>query len=87
NSQLSLPLDEVFSAEHINSTTGFKLEEGTNPSDSYSGTNTLLAGFLSGQIGFSRKWNVKGGARVEHNRQQLNSATYGGRPVGVDKKL
>jgi outer membrane receptor protein involved in Fe transport len=30
---------------------------------------------------------VKGGARVEHNRQQLNSATYGGRPVGVDKKL
>ncbi len=87
NSQLYLPLDEVFSAEHINSTTGFKLEEGTNPSDSYSGTNTLLAGFLSGQIGFSRKWNVKGGARVEHNRQQLNSATYGGRPVAADKKL
>ena len=87
NSQLYLPLDEVFSAEHINPTTGFKLEEGTNPSDAYTGANTLLAGYLAGQIGMENKWNVKAGARVEHNRQELNSGTHGGQPVGVDKRL
>jgi len=87
NSQLYLPLDEVFSAEHINPTTGFKLEEGTNPSDAYTGANTLLAGYLAGQIVMENKWNVKAGARVEHNRQELNSGTYGGQPVGVDKRL
>ncbi len=87
NSQLSLPLDQVFSTDHINSTTGFKLEEGTNPSDKYTGANTLLAGYVSGQVSMEKKWNVSGGVRVENNRQELTSATYGGQKIGVDKQL
>lgn len=87
NSQLFLPLDQVFSASHINPTTGFKLEEGTNPSDKYTGANTLLAGYIAGQLTLDKKWNVKGGVRVEQNRQELTSGTYGGQPIGVDKQL
>mgnify|MGYP000970548982 CR=1 FL=1 len=86
-SQLYLPLDQVFDAQHINPTTGFKLEEGTNPSDRYTGANTLLAGYVAAQLTQEKKWNVKGGVRVEQNRQQLTSGTYGGQPVGVDKQL
>lgn len=87
NSQLFLPLNEVFSADHINGTTGFKLEEGTNPSDKYSGANTLVAGYVAGQLTMDKKWNVKGGVRLEQNRQELSSGTYGGQKIGVDKQL
>ena len=86
-SQLYLPLDQVFSADHINPTTGFKLEEGTNPSDAYTGANTLLAGYVAGQLAVEKKWNLKGGVRMERNRQELTSGTYGGKPIGVDKQL
>lgn len=80
-------LDAVFSDANINTTTGFKLVEGTNPSDRYTAANTLLAGYLGGTVTFGKLANVSGGVRVEHNRQELASATYNGGRVSVDNPV
>lgn len=87
NSLLSQPLSTVFADANINSTTGFKLSEGTNPSDRYNAANTLLAAYVGTGIDFNKKVNVSGGVRLEHNRQELNSARNGGEAVNVDKTV
>ncbi|MBL7964787.1 MAG: carboxypeptidase-like regulatory domain-containing protein [Flavobacteriales bacterium] len=86
-SLLFAPLDEVFSEENINLTTGFKLEEGTNPSDRYDASNTLLAGYAGATVNFTTTTVVSAGLRAEYNVQQLNSRTFGGRPVTVDNPI
>lgn len=83
----ALPITEIFAPENINTTTGFALDEGTNPSDAYAATNTLVAGYVGGVLPLGRRWNVSGGVRVEFNRQQLTSGTYGGSPVKVDNPI
>ena len=83
----TLPLEEIFAAENINGTTGFKLEEGTNPSDSYTAANTLVAGHIGTTVKWADKLTVNGGVRVEHNRQELEGATYGGIPVLVNNPV
>ncbi len=83
----ALPITEIFAPENINTTTGFLLEEGTNPSDAYRATNSLVAGYIGGATPLGRRWNVTGGVRVEYNRQQLTSGDYSGRPVKVDNPL
>lgn len=84
NDLAKLPLGAIFAADNINGTTGFKLEEGTNPSDSYTAANTLVAGYVGTTVSFSKLVTVSGGVRVEHNEQELKSATYGGDKVRVD---
>ncbi len=84
---LTQPLDVALSAANINSTTGFKLGDGTNPSDHYTAANTLLAGYVSGSFVFNKKVNVSGGARVEQNRQELTSGTYTNGKVRVDNAV
>ncbi|MFT3884870.1 MAG: TonB-dependent receptor [Flavobacteriales bacterium] len=84
---LTEPLDQVFSEANINSTTGFKLEEGTNPSDSYTAANTLAAGYAGATVRYDKRVTVSAGVRVEHNRQELTSATYGGNKVKVNNPL
>ncbi len=86
-SLLYLPLDQVFSAENINGTTGFKLEEGTNPSDRYVASNTLLAAHIGSTISIANNATISAGVRAEHNTQQLRSATFGGRRVLVDNPV
>ncbi|MEO7079942.1 MAG: carboxypeptidase-like regulatory domain-containing protein [Flavobacteriales bacterium] len=87
NSLTQLPLDQVFSEANINSTTGFQLVEGTNPSDNYTAANSLLVGYLGTTLSYAERISISGGVRLENNRQQLRSATYGGVPVVVDRKL
>lgn len=87
NTLVSLPVDQVFAPEHINGTTGFKLEEGSNPSDRYTAANTLMAGYIGTTITWAKLFTLSGGLRTEHNRQQLEGATYGGLPVRVDNPL
>ncbi len=87
NTLIYLPLDEIFSASHINDSTGFKLEEGTNPSDHYDASNTLLAGYLGTTVPLTDRWNVSGGVRVEYNRQVLTSATFTGATIEVDNPI
>ncbi len=81
------PLDQVFAPENINGTTGFKLEEGTNPSDRYTASNKLYAAYLGGTISINSNTTISAGARAEHNTQQLQSRTFGGRRVLVNNPV
>ncbi len=81
------PLDEVFADENINPTTGFELEEGTNPSDRYTAANTLMAGYAGATLVFNKLVTLSGGVRVEHNTQELSSATFGGDRINVDNTV
>ena len=86
-SLLNQPLEVAFSEENINSTHGFKLAEGTNPSDAYTAANTLVAGYFGGTFTFHRLLTLTGGARVEQNRQELSSKTYTSATVDVDNTV
>jgi len=87
NSLLYLPLDQIFATGNINDSTGFKLEEGTNPSDKYDASNTLLAGYTGLSWPFTEKLNVSGGIRVEYNRQQLESRSYTNQKIIIDNPI
>ncbi len=87
NTLVFLPLTDLFSANNINGQGGFELDEGTNASDAYDGSNTLMAGYLGGTAVYARRWTISGGARMEYNRQVLNSARYSGKKVKVDNTV
>lgn len=87
NTLLSLPLESIFAPENINNTTGFKLEEGTNPSDRYTAANTLVAGYLGTSIAIDRTFNLSVGLRAEYNRQELASRTYTNERILVDNPV
>jgi outer membrane receptor protein involved in Fe transport len=87
NALLTQPLDVIFSDGNINGTTGFKLDEGTNPSDTYTAANTLVAGYVGTTVHYAKLVTVSAGVRVENNRQELTSATYGGAKVKVDNPV
>ncbi|MFM7054212.1 MAG: TonB-dependent receptor domain-containing protein, partial [Bacteroidota bacterium] len=78
---------QIFAPENINDTTGFKLEEGTNPSDSYEASNMLLAGYSGVSWPFSKSLNLSGGLRFEYNRQMLSSRDYSNRKVEIDNAV
>jgi TonB-dependent receptor len=71
--QTTLPVDQVFTDENINLTTGIKLMEVTALSDSYTASNNQVAGYLSARIPAGEKLNIYAGLRVEKNRQTLSS--------------
>lgn len=87
NSITAQPLEQLFSAANIDPAGGLKMDEGTNASDRYTANNTLAAGYLGATAVYHRVWTVSGGARLEYNRQVLNSARYSGRPVKVDNPV
>lgn len=66
------PLSSIFSNENITTRDGFVIEEGTRPIDSYTASNLLIAGYLSGEVTFG-SFNLTGGVRVENNTQQMRS--------------
>lgn len=70
----SLPIDQVFDPKNMDSKNGFFLTEGTNPSDKYDAQNFLTAGYASLLIPV-KKFTLVTGARLEYNRQSLQSAT------------
>ncbi|MBB6001858.1 TonB-dependent receptor [Arcicella rosea] len=69
----SLPIDEIFALQNINTTNGIKIDEQTNASDSYTASNNQIAGYVSGNYSFTKKLNLIAGVRVEKNVQKLNS--------------
>ena len=83
-----MPVDTIFSDNHINATKGVFIEEKTNPSDSYDATNILYAGYIAFNLPVTKKFNIYTGLRIEHNQLLLNSfsSDYSLRPVNVDKK-
>jgi len=81
------PLDEAFAAQNINPTTGFRLEEGTNPSDRYTASNKLFAAYAGGTLSIASNTTISAGIRAEHNTQELQSRTFGGRRVLVNNPV
>jgi len=58
-----------------------KIDEQTNPSDSYESTNSLYAGYINLMTPLGNKLSISAGARLEHNKQTLESAQIGGAPI------
>lgn len=87
NNLRTLPIDQLFAEENINSTTGLKIDEDTRKSDTYKAQNDLIAYYLALDIPFTKWLNLHTGARVENNRQRLESHTVTGNPVNVDAHI
>jgi TonB-dependent receptor len=69
-----LPIGEVFDPANISRVDGWRLIEGTNPSDRYDANTTLAAAYAAADIPMGR-FNLSTGFRFEYFNQQLNSAT------------
>ena len=74
------PLDSVFQDKNINFTDGIKIDESTNPTDSYTASNQLYAVYTGIDIPLG-KLKIYAGARLEKNIQSLeglndNSSAY-----------
>ncbi len=85
-SQLNLPQDQIFSTANIGET-GFIMDEITNPSDSYDGQSGLTAGYVLLENKIADRLRLSWGARVEHFRQQVQTAQYGGANLRVDTAI
>ena len=83
-SLLSLPIDQVFSDQNINTTTGFKLDEGTNGTDKYDASNALVAYYVGTSYPLSNKLSLSGGVRFEANKQYLLSKDNNNNKLEVD---
>jgi hypothetical protein len=77
-------IDNLFRDQNINNTTGIRIDEQSNPNDSYTASNDLKAGYLMFNVPFRNKLTAVFGARYEHNTQILTSATQTGQPVNVN---
>ena len=80
---LDKPIDNLFREENINASKGIRIDEQTNPSDSYDASNELKAGYLMVNIPFTRKFRLAGGLRLEDNEQRLGSFTLTNQPINV----
>lgn len=78
-----VPIDSLFHADHINNLGGIKIDEQSNPNDSYDVSNELWAYYGMLTLPLTTQLSLVGGVRVENNRRLLNSATTAG-PVNVD---
>ena len=70
SSLLSLPINEALAPVNINTTSGFKLEEGTNPYDSYDNFSEIISGYAGTTLPVSGKISFSGGARFESSVQE-----------------
>ena len=76
-------IDYLFQPENINTTDGIKIDEQTNPSDSYEAFNTLKAGYAMLTLPLTQKIKLISGLRVENNRQSMHSYSLSNQPIDV----
>lgn len=75
---------ELFAPENINFENGIRIDEQSNPSDSYTASNELVAFYGMVNLPLTKKISALLGARYEDNIQILNSATFTNQPVNVN---
>lgn len=81
-------ITDLFHPDNINQFTGIRIGEQSNPSDSYAADNLLLAAYVGADLPLIKdKLTLNTGLRVEHNHQELRSATLTGTPVIVDNPV
>ncbi len=73
----SLPIDQFFQPENIKPG-HLKVDEQSNPNDSYQATSSLKAYYLSASIPFTTKLTLVSGVRIEDYTQTMVSATTSG---------
>lgn len=79
----NLPLSQIFSNENVSGQNGFRIEEGTRSSDSYTASNLLGAAYAGVTIPVDRL-NISAGVRGEYNVLKLNSSNESGNAVNVN---
>ena len=80
-------IEFIFRDENISNTNGMRIDEQTNPNDSYEASNNLLAGYVSFNLPISSLLTFKAGVRAENNIQTLTSRTTTGDPVNVNNPI
>ncbi len=78
---LNLPINEIFSASHID-TNGFVLKEVTTPTDAYTASSNLYAAYLRIDSKFGARFKLIYGLRIESYNQKLS--TY---RTGINEKF
>lgn len=71
NVDLFQPLEEIYKDTNINYTTGLRVDEKTNLSDSYEAENKLFAAYISFKLPVTALLNIYTGVRLENNKQLL----------------
>lgn len=83
-----LPINEIFAPANVTGTTGkFTFEEGTSPSDQYTASNTLVAGYASLTVPVGAKITGTVGLRAEYNDIRLVGAQLDGTPRRGGQRL
>ncbi len=87
NSLLTLPQSQIFTNQNMGliapGVGGFKLTEGTRPSDSYKASSNLVAGYLMTDLKYKQWFRAVIGARLESYNQKL---TYPDALYVINKK-
>ncbi|CAN5205913.1 TonB-dependent receptor [soil metagenome] len=81
------PIDQLFQPENINYTTGIRIDEQSNPSDSYTATNEQISYYGALQLPILKNLTLTGGVRIEDNTQTLNSRNLTGDPIVVNNPI
>ncbi|MCU0339969.1 MAG: TonB-dependent receptor [Spirosomaceae bacterium] len=75
SSRLSLPVEQIYDRANVTGQVGgFTMKDGTRDIDSYTGSNTLVAAYVSTELALSKKALLTAGFRGEYNDQRLERA-------------
>jgi hypothetical protein len=80
-------IDSLFHPDNINQVTGIKIGEASNPSDSYTASNLLMAYYVGADLPLTSRLLLNTGVRAEYNHQQLNSFSLTNEPIIVDNPV
>jgi outer membrane receptor for ferrienterochelin and colicin len=86
-SLLNVSIDSLFHPTNINQGPGIRIGEQSNPSDSYTASNMLIAYYAGADLPFLKKFVLNTGVRLEYNMQRLESASLTGQPIIVDNPI
>lgn len=80
-------IDSFFRPQNINNTNGLKIDESTNPSESYNVSNRLIAGYLGLRFSIGKLLNFYPGFRLEKNIQILDGFNEIGDSVHINNDI
>lgn len=82
-SNLTLPQDSIFAQSNM-ANNGFVIKELKNPSNLYTASSNLTAGYAMLDNNLTKNLRLVWGVRVENYNQILNSKSYGGDDIKID---
>lgn len=86
-SLLEKSIGELFQPQNLNNTTGFRIDEQSNPNDNYDASNRLMAGYVNFSLPLTKKLKLISGVRIESNLQRLNSFDFTNNPINVNNNI